>query len=131
MRNVLLAMMQGEKPRYEIRIIYNPSGSDQYDDLDVKLLKYKMLPPPPPPKQPPPQGDTYTEPKMKAPPPPPKGAPASSSSSGAQFGFATAPKPPPPMNVKGAVSTRTKPLGEIIGTTWSGCYGELLSDSSD
>eukprot|EP00971_Amphidinium_carterae_P106585 2111379-Amphidinium_carterae.1 len=36
-------MMQGEKPRYEIRIINNPSGSDQYDDLDVKILKYRML----------------------------------------------------------------------------------------
>eukprot|EP00971_Amphidinium_carterae_P326288 6456976-Amphidinium_carterae.1 len=43
MRNVLLAMMQGEKPRYEIRIINNPSGVDQHDDLDVKILKYRML----------------------------------------------------------------------------------------
>eukprot|EP00971_Amphidinium_carterae_P110209 2183164-Amphidinium_carterae.3 len=95
----------------------------------------KPKPPPPPPpkaattkeKAP---SSTFTEPTMKV-PPPPKGAPTSSSSSGTQFGFTTAPKPPPPMHVKGAVTTRTKPLGEIIGTTWSGCYGELLSDSPD
>eukprot|EP00971_Amphidinium_carterae_P176542 3500173-Amphidinium_carterae.1 len=42
-RNILLAMMQGEKPRYEIRIINNPTGVDQYDDLDIKILKYRML----------------------------------------------------------------------------------------
>eukprot|EP00971_Amphidinium_carterae_P326571 6457441-Amphidinium_carterae.1 len=67
---------------------------------------------------------------MKA-PPTPKGAPASSSSSGTQFGFSSVPKAPPPMHVKGAITTRTKPLGETIGTTWSGYYGEMFSDSSD
>eukprot|EP00971_Amphidinium_carterae_P352618 6492677-Amphidinium_carterae.1 len=36
-------MMQGEKPRYEIRIINNPTGENQYDDLDIKILKYRML----------------------------------------------------------------------------------------
>eukprot|EP00971_Amphidinium_carterae_P184582 3664665-Amphidinium_carterae.1 len=40
-------------------------------------------------------------------------------------------KPPPPMHVKGTAVTRTRPLGETIGTTWSGYYGDLLSDSSD
>eukprot|EP00971_Amphidinium_carterae_P219454 4356829-Amphidinium_carterae.1 len=67
----------------------------------------------------------------KGPPPPPKNAPASSSSSGAQFGVPSAPKPPPPMHVKGTDVTRARPLGETIGTTWSGCYGELLSELSD
>eukprot|EP00971_Amphidinium_carterae_P299942 5958751-Amphidinium_carterae.1 len=42
-RNVLLAMMQGEKPRYEIRIINNPTGENQNDDLDIKILRYRML----------------------------------------------------------------------------------------
>eukprot|EP00971_Amphidinium_carterae_P142862 2830292-Amphidinium_carterae.3 len=42
-RNVLLAMMQGEKPRYEIRIINNPSGEDMMDDLDIKILAYRIL----------------------------------------------------------------------------------------
>eukprot|EP00971_Amphidinium_carterae_P286276 5684211-Amphidinium_carterae.1 len=42
-RNLLLAMIQGEKPRYEIRIINNPTGESQYDDLDIKILKYRML----------------------------------------------------------------------------------------
>eukprot|EP00971_Amphidinium_carterae_P050058 986509-Amphidinium_carterae.1 len=94
---------------------------------------------PPPPKMPPPQGETYTPPRPKGPPagytgpppPPPKGEAASSSTSGAQFGAPSPPKPPPPMHVKGSVVTTTRPLSETIGVTWSGYYGDLLSDSTD
>eukprot|EP00971_Amphidinium_carterae_P046048 906019-Amphidinium_carterae.2 len=42
-RNVLLAMMQGEKPRFEIRLINNPLGEDLLDDLDIKILAYRVL----------------------------------------------------------------------------------------
>eukprot|EP00971_Amphidinium_carterae_P109154 2161479-Amphidinium_carterae.3 len=89
----------------------------------------KMKPPPPPPK------GTASPPSGKSPPPgppPPSGSAASSSSSGAQFGTGSVPKKAPPMHVKGAIKTRMRPLGETIGTTWSGgMYGENLSESSD
>eukprot|EP00971_Amphidinium_carterae_P206638 4100077-Amphidinium_carterae.2 len=42
-RTVLLAMMQGEKPRFESRIMNNPSGEDMLDDLDIKILSYRVL----------------------------------------------------------------------------------------
>eukprot|EP00971_Amphidinium_carterae_P102820 2035222-Amphidinium_carterae.3 len=83
--------------------------------------------PPPPPREPPPTSGKAAPPPFHPstakgpPPPPPKGAAASSSSSGAQFGFDSVPKKAPPMHVKGVKTTRTKPLGETIGTTWSGC----------
>eukprot|EP00971_Amphidinium_carterae_P096610 1912139-Amphidinium_carterae.1 len=96
-------------------------------------------PKPPPPKGPPPTGETYTAPKPKGPPPgapggppppPPKGEAASSSSSGVQFG-APPTKGSPPMRMRGADVTVTRPLSETIGVTWSGYYGDLLSDSTD
>eukprot|EP00971_Amphidinium_carterae_P124931 2474965-Amphidinium_carterae.1 len=107
-------------------------------------------PPPPPTKAPPPTATTGPPPPppKKAPPTmppsgatPPTGEPSSSSGAaassstsspagGVQFGFTQVPKPPPPMHMKGAVQTKVKPLGEIIGTTWSGCYGEMFSDSN-
>eukprot|EP00971_Amphidinium_carterae_P187383 3719090-Amphidinium_carterae.1 len=71
-------------------------------------------------------------PKPKGPPQtaPPKGEAASSSSSGVQFGVPPIHKAPP-MHMKGTALTTTRPLAETIGVTWSGCYGDLLSDSTD
>eukprot|EP00971_Amphidinium_carterae_P155835 3089812-Amphidinium_carterae.1 len=90
---------------------------------------------------PPPQGETFTPTRPKGPPagapggppppPPPKGEASSSSASGAQFGAPSPPKPPPPMHVKGSAFTTTRALSETIGVTWSGYYGDLLSDSKD
>eukprot|EP00971_Amphidinium_carterae_P225104 4465317-Amphidinium_carterae.2 len=98
----------------------------------------KGPPPPPPPPKGPPADPTAKfppppAPKMKPPPPTPKGAPGSSSPSGVQFGNPPAPPkpPPPPHRVRGAFETRHRPLGEMMGTTWSGCYGEMFSDSTD
>eukprot|EP00971_Amphidinium_carterae_P342905 6482367-Amphidinium_carterae.1 len=35
------------------------------------------------------------------------------------------------MHMRGTEHTKTRPIGETLGTTWSGCYGDLLSESTD
>eukprot|EP00971_Amphidinium_carterae_P278789 5534606-Amphidinium_carterae.1 len=35
------------------------------------------------------------------------------------------------MHMRGTEVTTTRPLAETIGVTWSGCYGDLFSDSTD
>eukprot|EP00971_Amphidinium_carterae_P124204 2460520-Amphidinium_carterae.2 len=36
-------MMQGNKPRFEIKIANNPANENPMDDMDVRLLAYKTL----------------------------------------------------------------------------------------
>eukprot|EP00971_Amphidinium_carterae_P086548 1712632-Amphidinium_carterae.1 len=40
---ILLAMMQGEKPRYEIRFTNNWSSDGGLNDPDITILEYRML----------------------------------------------------------------------------------------
>eukprot|EP00971_Amphidinium_carterae_P009030 178359-Amphidinium_carterae.1 len=42
-RTMLLAMMQGEKPRYEIKFTNNGEAGDSDRELDIKIIAYRML----------------------------------------------------------------------------------------
>eukprot|EP00971_Amphidinium_carterae_P014582 287904-Amphidinium_carterae.1 len=116
-----------EMDREEFANLFSSSSSTQKPKAAPKPPP-KAPKAPPPTMPPPPQGKAM--PKGPPAPPPPEGE-AASSSFGVQFGVPQAPKPPPPIHMRGTTITTTRSLAETMGATWSGYYGDIFSESND